>query len=76
MTPFIEEVCKAHAVFTAYQRAKRTSFELRNATGLNLAEVYEWAELLQLKLEEPGRKTRQFPFLQELTFSNLYGKVP
>lgn len=76
MTQFIEEVCKAHAVFTAYQRAKRTSFELRQATGLELAEVYEWAALLRLKLEEPSRKTRQFPFLQDPTFNNLYGDLP
>lgn len=75
MTLFLEEVRKAHAVFTAYQRAKRTGFELRQATGLGLAEVYEWATLLQLKLDEPGHKTRQFPFLQDPTFSNLYGDL-
>lgn len=75
MTQFIEEVCKAHAVFIAYQRAKRTGFELQRATGLSLAEVYEWATLLRLKLEEPGRKTRQFPFLQDSTLNNLYGDL-
>lgn len=58
MEHFITELRKAHAIATLHARGERTLFGLASRSKLPVAEVRDWASLMQLPLATANRERR------------------